>query len=154
LANSGFESGGLGAWQTSTLQVPGGNAVTPPQVVSAQHHTGSYSLLLGGTGPTEPRGDACAYQNFSTTGGTYSAYYRPFSTDSVSYDWQEAYLRANGTSGCAASGTKLFKLASRTQAWTQVTRALPAGNYQAYFNVHGDGYGDLTYMYVDDLSIN
>ncbi|MDB5075989.1 MAG: hypothetical protein JWO42_2168 [Chloroflexi bacterium] len=150
LTNGGFELGVLGAWQTSTVQLAG-NAVTAPQVVSAQHHTGNYSLLLGGTGPTEPQGDACAYQNFSTSGGTYSAYYLPFTTDTITYDWQEGYLRASGTTGCSESGTLLFKVASNAQSWTQVTRTMAPGNYQAYFNVRGDGFGDLTYMYVDDV---
>jgi hypothetical protein len=33
-----------------------------------------------------------------------------------------------------------------------VTSPLGAGSYQIYFGVHEDGYGDPTYMYVDDVS--
>jgi bacillopeptidase F (M6 metalloprotease family) len=47
-------------------------------------------------------------------------------------------------------------LSSNTQVWTHVTYDLTT--YQGptirlYFNDHQDGYGDLTYMYLDDVSV-
>ena len=40
--------------------------------------------------------------------------------------------------------------------WTQVTFDLTpykGQSIQLYFNAHGDGYGDLTYMYLDDVNV-
>ena len=51
---------------------------------------------------------------------------------------------------------QIFKVASNTQTWTQVTFDLTpykGQTIQIYFNAHDDGYGDLTYMYLDDVSI-
>ena len=123
-----------------------------PVVVSSQHHSGSHALQVGSSSP-EPNGDACAYQSFTSGAGTYTAYYLPFSTDTITYDWQEAYLRNAGTVGCGESGTQLFKVASNSQTWTQVSQPVAAGSHQAYFNVHEDGYGDPTCMCVDGVAV-
>lgn len=153
ITNGGFEAGSLSGWTTAVSQASG-NAAVAPQVSSAQHHSGNYSTLVGGTSTTEPSGDSCIYQNFTTSGGTFSAWYLPYdpSGDTITYDWQEAYLRPTGTTGCGESGTQLFKVEANSQAWTQVSTTLASGSYQIYFNVHEDGYGDPSYMYVDDVS--
>jgi bacillopeptidase F (M6 metalloprotease family) len=58
------------------------------------------------------------------------------------------------------SGTMLaqiMKVCSNAQAWTQVTYDLTPYKGQTiriYFNDHQDGFGDLTYMYLDDISVN
>jgi hypothetical protein len=44
-------------------------------------------------------------------------------------------------------------VASNARAWTQVSRALSPGSYQAYVNVREDGLGDDTYMYLDDVTV-
>jgi bacillopeptidase F (M6 metalloprotease family) len=49
-----------------------------------------------------------------------------------------------------------MRVASNTRVWTQVTYDLTTYKGQTirvYFNDHQDGYGDLTYMYLDDVSV-
>ena len=51
---------------------------------------------------------------------------------------------------------QIMKVCSNAQAWTQVTYDLTSYKGQTiriYFNDHQDGYGDLTYMYIDDVSV-
>ena len=58
-----------------------------------------------------------------------------------------------------SSGTKLaqiMKVCSNLRTWTQVTyNLLPykGQTIRIYFNDHDDGYGDLTWMYIDDVSV-
>jgi bacillopeptidase F (M6 metalloprotease family) len=55
-----------------------------------------------------------------------------------------------------ATLAQIMKVCSNAQAWTQVTYDLTSYKGQTiriYFNDHQDGYGDLTYMYVDDVSV-
>jgi bacillopeptidase F (M6 metalloprotease family) len=51
---------------------------------------------------------------------------------------------------------QIFKVCSNAMAWTPVTYDLTSYKGQTiriYFNDHGDGYGDLTYMYLDDVAV-
>ena len=51
---------------------------------------------------------------------------------------------------------QIMKVASNSHTWTQKTFDLTPYKGQTiriYFNVHQDGYGDLTYMYLDDVSV-
>jgi bacillopeptidase F (M6 metalloprotease family) len=55
-----------------------------------------------------------------------------------------------------SSESQMMKVASNTQVWTQVTYDLTTYKGQTirvYFNHHQDGYGNLTYMYLDDVSV-
>ncbi len=130
-----------------------------PGVSSARAHSGRYSARLGrvGTNGTEPSGDSSIAQSVAipatATKATLSFWYWGATTDSVTYDWQEAQFRS-------ASGVKLAQVlhtASNAQVWTQVTfDATPhkGQTVQLWFNVHQDGYGDLTYMFLDDMSLS
>jgi len=151
-ANPGFESGTLSSWASV--------GVAPaPGVSNARTHTGGYSARLGtvGTSGTEPSGDSSIVQSVAipstATKATLSFWYWGATTDSVTYDWQEAQVRSS-------SGVKLaqvLRTASNAQAWTQVSfdATLYKGQtVQLWFNVHQDGYGDLTYMFLDDISLS
>jgi hypothetical protein len=152
VANPGFESGTLSSW-TSLGVAPA------PGVSNAGAHSGGYSARLGtvGTSGAEPSGDSSVVQSVSipstATKATLSFWYWGATTDSITYDWQEAQVRSS-------SGVKLaqvLRTASNAQAWTQVNfDATPykGQTVQLWFNVHQDGYGDLTYMFVDDISLS
>ena len=148
LSNGGFETGDVGCWTTGGVMVPTASTV--------QKHTGSYSALLGGSAAPEPNGDSSIYQTVSipanVTKATLTYWYWPFSTDTITYDWQEAQIR--NSSGTLLA--QIMKICSNTRAWTQVTFDLTpykGQTVQLYFNAHGDGYGDLTYMYLDDVGL-
>jgi len=148
ITDGDFETGTLTGWTTGGVKIP--------VVSTAQHHTGSNSALLGGNVAPEPNGDSFLYQSIAipsnATSASLSFWYWPATTDTLTYDWQEAQIRNS-------SGTMLaqvFKIASNTQTWTQQTFDLlpyKGQTIQVYFNVHGDGFGDLTYMYLDDVGV-
>ncbi len=55
-----------------------------------------------------------------------------------------------------ATLAQIMKVCSNAQVWTQVTYDLTSYKGQTirvYFNDHGDGFGDLTYMYLDDVTV-
>jgi hypothetical protein len=129
-------------------------------VTKQQAHTGTYSAQLGVPAITgnakEPNGDDCLFQDVTFQGThTLTFYYDPFNTkgDTISHDWQEAYWRPAGTTGCNEVGTQLLKVESNTQTWAQESISV-TGPGQIYFNVHEDGGTDPTALYVDDVSIH
>ena len=146
VSNGGFETGSLSSWSTG--------GVFSPTVTTTQKHSGTYAAQLGASSAPEPNGDSSLAQTVTVPAGssTLSFWYWPSTTDSITYDWQEAQIR--NTSGTMLAS--VFKVCSNAQAWTQVTFDMTpyAGqNVQLWFNAHGDGYGDLTYMYLDDVSL-
>jgi len=148
LSNAGFESGSLDCWTIG--------GVFPAAITTLQAHSGSFSAQLGATGLPEPNGDSWMYQTVTVPGSmqtpTLSFWYWPWTNDTLQYDWQEAQIR--DTSGNIRA--QVFKTASNAQSWTQITFDLTpykGQTVQIYFNSHEDGYGNPTYMYVDDVSI-
>jgi len=148
IQNGGFETGTLANWTT------GGVAV--PTISTVQKHSGTYSALDGASSGGEPNGDDFLYQTITIPGtatkATLTFWYWPATTDTITYDWQEAQVQ--NTSG--ATLAQIIKVCSNAQAWTQVTYDLTSYKGQTiriYFNDHQDGFGDLTYMYVDDVSV-
>jgi hypothetical protein len=151
LDNSGFETGSFnpgwlnqGAVITNTLS-----------------HSGTYSAFAGGNPPdsfcgkgSEPGGDRSFYQEFivPASGGTLSFWHWDCTTSTIRSGWQDAYITD-------ADGTVLqtiFHQCSNTQQWVQRTVDMTpfAGRSVAIkFRVHEDGSGNLTGMYVDDVSL-
>ena len=150
VANGGFETGAFSPW------VVGGGAPTPV-LVAGGAHGGTYSARLGTPSGPEPRGDSWVYQTVtvpsSASKATLSFWYWPATMDSVWFDWQTAQVRNS-------SGTTLatiFKTASNTRQWTLKTFDLTpyrGQTIQLWFDVHEDGFGDLTEMFLDDVAVN
>jgi hypothetical protein len=150
LSNATFESGTLDCWTV-------GGALSPSSS-SLKAHSGSFSAQLGASGLPEPAGDSWIYQTVTIPSNlqhpTLTFWFWPWSGDSVGFDWQEAQLRTTGGNTLA----QVFKIASNAQTWTYNSFDLTpykGQTVQLYFNVHedGDGYGYLTYMYLDDIAI-
>jgi bacillopeptidase F (M6 metalloprotease family) len=111
---------------------------------------------VGGASQPEPNGDSSLYQTITipstASSATLTFWYWPSSTDTITYDWQEAQVQTS----LGTTLAQIMKVCSNAQAWTQVTYDLTPYKGQTirlYFNGHGDGYGDLTYMYLDDVSV-
>jgi hypothetical protein len=148
--NGGFESS-LSYWSA-------GGIVTPT-ASTAKPHSGSASAVLGTVSGTEPVGDSWVSQTVVVpSSATLSFWYWPSTTDDICsgsscvYDWQEAQIRS--TSG--ATLASVFKSNSNAKTWTQVSYNMSAYAGQTvvlWFNVHQDGGGDPTYMYLDDVSL-
>ncbi len=147
LSDGSFESGTLTCWH------PGG--IFPPLISTQQVHSGSFAAQLGATGSPVPNGDSSLYQAVTIPNGdnpAVSFWYWPSTSGTIENEWQEVQVRDSNGNKLA----QIFKLASNTQTWTQVTYDLTpyqGQTIQIYFNSHADGYTGLTYMYVDDVSI-
>jgi hypothetical protein len=152
VANGGFESS-LSPWT--------GAGVVTPTVSTANPHSGTASALLGTLANPEPKGDSSLSQTVTVPANgtsTLTFWYWPQTSDdlcsgtSCKYDWQQAQVR--DTSGNTLAS--IFQSNSNAKTWTSVTYDLTpyAGRtIQLWFNVHQDGGGDPTAMYLDDVSV-
>jgi hypothetical protein len=142
LANGGFETGNLSAWKPSG---------SPPAVVAAGCHSGSYCAQLGSTSPSKVSNLA---QKFVVPSGasTLSFWYRVSCPDTVNHDWATAKLKDNTAQ---TTTTLLAKTCSNSGPWTQVSGSVIAGhNYTLTLTSRDDNKaGDPTYTLYDDVAV-
>ncbi len=145
ITNGGFETGDFTGWVIDGTS-------NSPFVTGAEHHSGAFSAQAGdATGP-EPFGDSSFYQQITVPGGGggLTFWTKKFTTDSISFDWQDAYI--TDTSGNILQ--TIFHVCE-TSGWTHwsVDLAPYAGQtIRLKFLVHQDAFGDDTAMWVDDVS--
>jgi hypothetical protein len=146
IMNGDFESGTLAGWSvTASLPVP--------TVVNTAPHGGTFCAQLGTTSGSEPLGDSSFYQAFTvpTTGLALTFWYKTATTDSISYDWQDAYIQNS-------AGTTLQTVFHLCQSagWQQAMVFLDpyvGQTVRIAFLVHQDGFGDVTSMNIDDVQL-
>lgn len=148
VTNGGFESGDLTGW--TVLQTN-----PTPVVDTSNPNSGTYSLHLGTAAGPEPLGDGSIYQNIGivTPGDLLSFWYRTFTTDTITFDWQDAYI-TNSAGGTILA--TIFHQDTSNLTWQQQTFDLTPWVGQAIgveFLVHQDGFGDDTSMNVDDVAV-
>src|SRR5205823_7789254 len=85
IVNGDFETGDFPPWV-----IDGHN--NDPVISTAQVHGGTFSALAGNVSGPEPGGDSSFYQEFTVPagGGTLSFWHWDFTTDSITFDWQDA----------------------------------------------------------------
>ncbi|HMG19794.1 MAG TPA: kelch repeat-containing protein, partial [Kofleriaceae bacterium] len=150
IANGGFEAG-LASW-TVALAVP------PPIAGPANPHTGATAVLLGSvTGTTEPLGDSQISQTLTLAAGStpkLSFWEWPLTTDSVTFDQQ--YVRVIPIDPPGAAVVLMNEVRNDQKYVLRQFDLTPfAGKTVALiFGVHQDGAGDITGMFVDDISVS
>jgi hypothetical protein len=87
IQNGGFETGDFPPWVID-------GHVNDPVISTAQVHGGAFSALAGNVSGPEPGGDSSFYQQLTVPagGGTLSFWHWDFTTDSITFDWQDAYI--------------------------------------------------------------
>ena len=146
--NTGFETGNLNFWTAGGAYLP--------FATTAQHNTGNYSAQLGSS-TTSQNGDSWIYQDAAipstSTGASLNFSYKGFCSDTVANDWQEVQIQ--NTSGVVLA--QAMKVCSNAQTWTRVYfNLLPykGQTVRVVFNAHQNGDANLTYMYVDDVTVS
>jgi hypothetical protein len=148
IQNGGFETGGF----TPGWIIDG--TMNAPVVNSTNPHSGTFSALAGNVSGTEPLGDSSFYQQFTVPagGGTLSFWHWDYTTDSITFDWQDAYI----TNSSGTILQTIFHQCLNGNTWInqQVDMTPYAGQtVRIKFLVHQDGFGDDTAMYVDDVGL-
>ena len=147
IINAGFETGTFTPWVVDS-------SAPAPVVSNLQAHTGTFSGHVGSFPTGETPGDSSFYQTVIVppSGGTLSFWYWPRTIDSVTFDWQDAYITDNAGVILAT----IFHQASNSQTWTNQTFNMNPYSGQTVrvkFLVHGDNAGDPTDMFVDDVQL-
>jgi hypothetical protein len=147
ILNAGFETGSFSPWV-----IDGTNST--PVISAAEHHSGTRSALLGTVSGPEPFGDSSFYQQITVpaAGGTLSYWWLGATSDTITFDWQDAYvintsntILATISHTCANTGGWVHQTFDMTPYAGQTVRIK--------FLVHQDGFFDDTSMYVDDVQL-
>jgi len=147
IQNEGFETGDFTSWVID-------GHLNDPVIATDQVHSGTFSALAGNVTGTEPLGDSSFYQQFIVPAGTstLSFWHWDFTTDSIFFDWQDAYI----TDGSGTILQTIFHQCLNGNAWIQqAVDMTPYAGQTVWikFLVHQDGFGDDTAMYVDDVQL-
>ena len=89
----------------------------------------------------------------TSTAASLNFSYRASCSDTVANDWQEVQIQ--NTSGVVLA--QVMKVCSNAQTWTRVYfNLLPykGQTVRVVFNTHQNGDANLTYMYVDDVTVS
>jgi hypothetical protein len=148
VTNGGFESGQSG-WNIDAN-------VPPPVIDGSNPHSGTKAVLLGSLNPPEPLGDAQISQVLTVpngTGATLTFWEWPKTQDTVTFDQQ--YVRVTPIS---PAGPTVALLNEARNDQTYVQRSIDMSQFAGMtvlltFGVHQDGFGDITAMYIDDVSL-
>jgi hypothetical protein len=148
LQNPGFETG-LTGWTAG--------GVLTPSVTNTKHNTGSFSAVLGSPTAPQQNGDSWLLQTATipstSVGASLNYYYWGVCNDTLANDWQEVQVQTS-------TGTLLAqvqKTCVTSTGWTKVYfNLLPykGQTIRIYLNAHGNGDSNLTYMYVDDVTVS
>ena len=146
--NPGFESGSVDPWVIDGFQ-------NPPVVTTDDPHSGTFSVQLGTISGPEPNGDSSLYQEISVPagGGILGFWYAPSTTTGINFDYQDAYVM--DTQGHILA--TIMHVAEQGLLWTHRTYDMASFAGQTVrikFLVHEDGFGDDTFMFVDDVTLD
>jgi Kelch motif len=152
--NGGFETGNFTTWVV--------DGTSPSPVVTNDFsYSGRFSAFLGANPPlqfcgfgTETPGDSSFYQEFGPVpaNATLSFWHWDCSVDSITFDWQDAYI--TDTNGNILQ--TIYHQCLNCQSWTNQRVDLTpyvGQTIRVKFLVHQDSAGDLTGMWVDDVGI-
>jgi len=105
----------------------------------------------------EPTGDSSLYQTVTIPSTSVSASlgfsYWGSCADIYPNDYHEAQIQSN----TGATLAQVMKVCSNAQTWTYVNyNLLPykGQTIRIYFNDHGNGNNKLTFMYLDNVTVN
>jgi hypothetical protein len=151
LDNGDFETGSFAPWVVQSSN-------PPPFVASTGSgypvHSGTHSAHLGSLPGGETPGDSAIYETITVPpgGGTLSFWWYGRTVDSISFDWQDAYV----TNSSGTPLATIMHVAQTTGGWVNVTYNMAGFAGQTVgikFLVHGDNAGDPTDMFVDDVTL-
>ncbi|MDQ6765608.1 MAG: PEP-CTERM sorting domain-containing protein [Verrucomicrobiota bacterium] len=150
IVNGDFEAGLSPGWSIA--------GTSPmPFVSSAQTHSGNMAAFLGDdtNAGAESSGDSSIFSDLTAVlpaNAMLSFWFSGSTTDTVTFDWQDAYV----TDAAGTILATIMHVCTSTSGFQNVTYDLSnfAGQQvMIEFLVHSDGFGDVTNMYVDDVSI-
>src|SRR5204862_6868223 len=136
-----------------------------PVIATNFAHSGTHSAFAGGNpqaqtyceeNSNEPLGDSSFYQQFTVPagGGTLSFWHMDCTNDSITFDWQDAYI----TDSSGNILQTIYHVCDNTGFVQQMVNmaAFAGQTVRLKFLTHQDGFnppGDTTGQWIDDVSL-